>query len=1224
MKFRQIFRFEFAYQVRRPWPWLICGVLVLFTFLFVRENYVADALYADFFVNAPFLIAGTTVIGGLIWLLLAAIVAGEAGARDLATGMHPLTYTTPVSKSAYLGGRFLAAFVLNALLLLGVQTGSLLGVYAPGVPAEMIGPFRLAAYLTAYAYIALPTAFVATAIQFALATRSGRGMAGYAGSLLLIFTGFFVASILLFRRGLGTLLDPIGIRFIVEDLAHTWTTVEQNQRLLGLEGPVLTNRLLWLGIGLGVLMVTYLRFHFAHRTERSPFSAFLLHRAGWWRRISTPTPTSARMGVTARTPITVPQVPLAFGFATHVQQTRAIAWASFHAIATSWAGLTVLLGIPLLTVLVVLDQMSSLGTPLVPTTARILSELTAPLSAELSRWVIVPLIIVFFAGELVWRERDAGMDEITDALPGSEWALFLGKFLGLSLVLALFMAFLMAAGVLAQVILGYQTFELWLYLSGLFGLQLPEYLLFALLALVVHGLVAQKYVGHLVAVMVYVFIVALASMLGIEHNLLIYGAGPMWSYTPMRGFGASIEPWLWFKLYWAAWALLLAVAARLLWGRGRDRALRVRLRTARSRLTLSTVVTSGVATALICALGGFIFYNTNVLNKYQSTAASKERQAEYERRYGQYENLPQPELTGTNLRIEIYPEQRMVAIHGSYRLVNDRAAPIDTIHLTTAMDGVVTQATTFDRAATVVVNDEDHGYRIYALAQPLQPGATLRLDFAVQIVQHGFGNRGVDPAIEANGSYFTNAAWFPIIGYQRLRQLISAADRRMYGLAPRPLLASLNDADTSGLTTHRGGVTFEAVLGTAVDQIAVAPGALRRTWTEGGRRYFHYSTDAPIGNEWAFFSAHYAVHEVLWQSAHPADSASGQAVTIRIFHHPKHTANLDRMVRSIRASLDYYTKQFGPYPYRHLTVVENPGAPGDGLHADASLISYGQGFSTWIPQDDGESLDLPFAVVAHEVAHQWTVPIAFVEGAPVMSESLAWYYGMQVVRESYGDAELRRLLSFMRQPYPYAPIRRGEPLLRGLDPYMSYRRGPFALFALSEYMGTAQVNTALRRLVEKHRAAASPLATTLDLYHELQAVTPDALQSLLHDLFAVNTFWELATERVTAEQTQAGPWQVTLDVRARKVVVDEAGGETVAPMNEPVQIGIFAAGTEGDELGAPLYVQMHPIRSGAQTITVTVPGQPLLAGIDPYHLLDVIELGDDDNIEPVSMKGEGR
>ena len=104
------------------------------------------------------------------------------------------------------------------------------------------------------------------------------------------------------------------------------------------------------------------------------------------------------------------------------RQTLAIAWISFRSIATSWAGLALLAAIPLLTVPVVLDQMESGGVPLVPATALVINELTAPLSAELSRWVIVPLLIVFFAGELVWRERDAGLSEIIDAMPGSEWA----------------------------------------------------------------------------------------------------------------------------------------------------------------------------------------------------------------------------------------------------------------------------------------------------------------------------------------------------------------------------------------------------------------------------------------------------------------------------------------------------------------------------------------------------------------------------------------------------------------------------------------------------------------------------------------------------------------------------------------------------------------------------------------------------------------------------------
>jgi ABC-type transport system involved in multi-copper enzyme maturation permease subunit len=440
MKLWGIFRFELRYQLRRPWPWLIFAGVLVISFLMTRDAAVADAVFDDFFVNSPFHIAITTVVGGLVWLLAAAAIAGEAAARDVATGMYPLTYTAPVRKLEYLGGRFLAALALNALILLAVQAGAILAVYSPGVNPELIGPFRFAAYLTAYAYIALPNAFAATAIQFLLATRSGRPMASYGGSVLLVFMGFFVASLLLFSRGLGTLLDPIGIRFVVEDIAHLWTTTEKNTRLLGFEGVVLHNRLVWLTVAVAALLFTYLSFRFAHRTPGSWLPRWLRRRAA-----HSPLP-----AVTATAPISVPDVPRAFGFAVELRKTLAIAWDSFRSIARSWPGLAMLLGIPLLTVLVVLDQTFLAGVPLVPTTALVLRELTTSLSDEMSRWVIVPLITVFFAGELVWREREAGLSEIADTAPGSDWAPLAGKFIGLAYLLALFLVMLGLAGMLAQ------------------------------------------------------------------------------------------------------------------------------------------------------------------------------------------------------------------------------------------------------------------------------------------------------------------------------------------------------------------------------------------------------------------------------------------------------------------------------------------------------------------------------------------------------------------------------------------------------------------------------------------------------------------------------------------------------------------------------------------------------------------------------------------------------
>jgi aminopeptidase N len=387
---------------------------------------------------------------------------------------------------------------------------------------------------------------------------------------------------------------------------------------------------------------------------------------------------------------------------------------------------------------------------------------------------------------------------------------------------------------------------------------------------------------------------------------------------------------------------------------------------------------------------------------------------------------------------------------------------------------------------------------------------------------------------------------------------------------------------------------------------------LRRTWKEGSRRYFHYSTDRPIGGTWDFFSARYAVHRVVWKN--PLADSVAQDVSISIFHHPSHTAHLDRMAQSIMASLDYYTREFGPYRYSYLTIVERPGL-GTGMHAEAAMITHGEGFTTWDPKSDPESHDHPYAIVAHEMGHQWNVPSAVVEGVPVMSESLAWYYGMKVV-ENRGPGHLEKLLHDMRQPYPYPAIRRGEPLLWGLDPYLSYRRGPFALYALSEYLGENQVNKALRLLREKHTRPSAPLATTLDLYSELKAVAPDSLHYLLHDLFEVNTYWELETEQATAKQTRKGTWQVTLEVMARKVVLDSAGVETQVPVNDWIEVGVFA---EGDRLDKPLYLQKHHIRSGKQTITLHVSKQPVRSGIDPRHLL--IDLDMSDNSKEITTMG---
>lgn len=339
-------------------------------------------------------------------------------------------------------------------------------------------------------------------------------------------------------------------------------------------------------------------------------------------------------------------------------------------------------------------------------------------------------------------------------------------------------------------------------------------------------------------------------------------------------------------------------------------------------------------------------------------------------------------------------------------------------------------------------------------------------------------------------------------------------------------------------------------------------------------------------------------------------------MSIEVYYHPAHAWNVDRMIRSTQASLDYYTKMLGPYRHGQLRFIEHPG-DSVVLHAAPVNVAYEEGFSLMNPGQDRRGLDLPFAVVAHEVAHQWwgnMLTPAGVEGASLLTETLAWYSAMGVVEQALGQDHLTRLLRMMREVYLIPDTRANVPLLRAADRFLAYRKGPFAMYAVREYVGPERVDEALRRLIEQHTAGAPPLPTSRDLYRELRAVTPESLRPLLVDLFERNTFWELATENATAIQTDNGAWQVTLDVKARKVIVDEDGGETELPMDDLIEVGVFARANDG-ALGEVLYLQRRRVHSGEHRITVTVPRQPAQAGIDPRHLL--IDVEGNDNLRQI-------
>ena len=1204
MKLREVFSFELGYQARRPWAWVYFVALLGVILQITVEAYTSNARSEGYYFNAPFVTVLMTFTASFMGLLATAGFAGDAASRDVQLRMYPLLYTSPLRTGTFLAGRFLAAFALNALVLLSAPIALVVSTLVPWVPNDLLGPAQAGPYLEAYLLLALPNAFIATALLFSGAALSRRAMAGYLGAVVLFFTTLFVWLYVAAKLGHWTLakaLDPLALT-VLSEISRTTTAAQKNTLSLIDAESLLVNRAIWIGVALAALAFTHARFRFQQPATRAQW---LPWRLGLTMTRATVLPVAGPESVGnygAATPLTVvvPRSRRSFAFASQIRQAIAIALYSFREIAMSWGGL-LLATLTLLLVVFGPKALSHMDIPLLPTT----QQMTAFVgnTGEII-WTIIPMLTVFYAGELVSREREIGLSEIADATPAPEWSRFVGRFMGLVLLFVAYQALLMLAAMLIQVQLGYFAFEPALYIKILFGLQLIDHVLFAMLAITVHVLVDQKYVGYLVT-LVALACVMFAGAFGIEHKLLVYGADTGWTYTDLRRFGPSVAPWLAFKLYWGLCAVLLAVVAKLFWVRGRERSVGARLKAARARLTRPTLGIVASVAVLVITLGTFVFYNTNVLNAYETSDVGIRRRAEYERLYKRYWGAAQPRLTRTTLRAEIYPSQHRAELHATYRLVNASGVPIDSIHIATAL-GAETGPATFDRPGSLVLDDNTHGHRIYALQAPLAPGDSVQMSFVVRLAPRGFTNNGVDASVARNGTFLDAIDWLPAIGYQRPRELTDAGQRRVLGLPPR-IRRSLDDVGARMDMTHATRVSLETIVGTEPSQIAVAPGKLEREWTENGRRYFHYVTDAPIRNDFALFSAAYAVREGQWRN--PSDSS--QTVEIQIFHHPSHTKNPDRMIRSVQASLSTLTARLGPYPHRQLRLVEHPGNGGS-LHAYPVNISFEEEFSLFDSDSDPRNVDFPFAVVAHEMAHQWwgsVVMGANVEGGALLSESLAWYSAMGVVEATYGTEHLNRLLGLFRDSYLEPRPDAAPPLLRAYDTFHAYRKGPFVLYALREYVGAASIDTALGRFIRAHGTGVPPLPTSLDLYRELRAVTPDSVRPLLADLFETNTYWDLQTKRIAVEEAGAGAWRVTLDVTARKTVVDTLGFQKELPMNDLIEVGVYAPAA-GDSVGKPLYLRRHRMHAGEQQIVVAVRSRPGRGGIDPRNLLIDVEPSD--------------
>ncbi len=808
------------------------------------------------------------------------------------------------------------------------------------------------------------------------------------------------------------------------------------------------------------------------------------------------------------------------------------------------------------------------------------------------------LIVTFYAGELIFKERQFKVAEVADALPVANWVSLLAKSLALLGVVAGFMAGGVLAAMCFQLIKGGTPLEPGLYLQG--ALQnSAEFVLMGLLALALQVLCNNKFVGYLVVILLLVWQV-IFSILHFDHNLYNIAGLPQVQYSDMNGFGHFLTGWFWYLSYWGQFVLALLLLAGAFWVRGASQ--EWRLRWALARQTLKGAAGGALALCLtgFVASGGWIYYNTNVLNKYVPGDEQMDRQANYEKLYRKYKGQPQPRITEVQAKVDIFPAERRVLIDGHYRLQNKHAAPLDTLYVQ-----VIPDVDTVLRnlpAHQVTLDDKLLGLRILKLAQPLPPGGGIDMDFTVTVRNQGFTNDGKPDSVNLNGTFFNNAQLFPALGYGAGNELLDRNERRKRGLGEPQRSPKLEDEAARAnhqLDSEADWISFDTTVSTSADQIALAPGYLQQTWEKDGRRFFHYRMDRPMLPFFAYLSARWQVKKGNWHG-----------LPIEIYFDPKHGYNVDRMIWAVEKSLDYYSANFTPYQHQQVRILEFP-----------RYASFAQSFANTIPYSEAigfiadlrkkDDVDYVFYVTAHEMAHQWwahQVIGANVQGATMLVESLAQYSALMVMEKEYGPQHLRRF--FKDELDNYLRSRRGEqieelPLYRVENqPYIHYRKGALVFYRLREEIGEAALNRALKRFLQDKAYQAPPYTTSQELLGYIRAEAGADKQDLITDLFEKIVFYDNRVLEASAKQRSDGQWDVSMKLHLAKLEADGKGKETARVYDEPVEIAVFArpaSAKEADE--KVLFSEKRRLPGSEPTLTVTVKEKPFEVGVDPYNKL---------------------
>lgn len=1190
--FFEFFKLELKSVLKAPMIYIFIFIMTFMCFMaVVSDNVVIGGSVGNVYKNAPYIITQyVTILSLLFGVLFAVAFFNNAALRDYNNQFNEILFSTPISKASYFFGRFFGALVLSTIPLLGIFIGiflgGLIGPAAGWIDADRIGELYLATFVNNYLLFILPNMFIAGAIVFVLANKYKNTIVSFVGAFGLIIAYIITGTLLsdIDNESLAALLDMFGIRSYSVETRY-FTPIEKNTLSPAFSGLLLYNRLIWIGFGILMLLLNFKFFSFKEKSKKAKkakaFSETVIE-------------------------ITKPKINIGFTFSSRWAQFFSLFKISFLNIVKSVVFKVLFLFALIILITDMVGGFEYYGLQSYPLTYKVV-DMVDGASA-----IFMIIIMIFFSGELVWNDRNNHINEVINASPHLSFSSLAAKVLTLlSVVSAMYFLFSII-GIAYQLILGFTAIEFGLYFTTFIYDLLPGYFFFSMFFIFIQVVTNQKYQAYFISIALVFLIDIILLILDVQTNMISLGSTPSLSYSDMNGFGPGFKGAMWFNLYWGLLGVLLLFLSALFWVRTSGGNFKTRLKTVYNNFNGALAAQLAAVFVLWLLTASFVYYNTQILNEYQSSDYQEKMAVRYEQKYKKYENITLPKVTKIKYEVDIFPQERNVNVKADLWVKNKSEELIDSIHYNLDENWEIDISIP---NAELVMNDDSLSYRIYALNQPMRPGDSMNIIITSKYETKGFSNGRGSTSIIENGTFLNNGSVLPRMGYESGVELSDKNDRKKYGLAPKSRMPDLDENDscvTCGVNYLSDGrsdwVEIETIISTSNDQIAIAPGSLIKEWEENNRNYYHYKIDQPSFEFCSFISARYEVARKKWNG-----------IDLEVYYDAKHDYNIDKMLSAMERSLDYYIKNFGPYYHQQARIIEFP-RYATFAQAFPGTMPYSESFGFIIDLEDKTENNVIDAVIAHELAHQWWAHQecgASMQGGTMLTESFAEYSSLMVMKKTKDDMGMKDFLKYDYNRYLGGRSRETKkelPLYKVENQsYIHYGKGSVILYALQDYIGEEKVNQALRNFLADFRYEEPPYPRSVDFIRHLEKEIPDSLQYLIDDWFKTITLYDLRLKETTYEK-QGDEYLVEITLEAKKLKADTIGNENEVALNDWIDVGVFSDDDE-KELRT---VERVRLKSGEQTIQLMTDTIPAKAALDPKRLL--IERVVKDNSKSISEK----